>query len=214
MEPTQPTGAWKILREGNDRFVRGEPTHPHQDAARRNELEAGQQPRTVILGCSDSRVAPEILFDQGLGDVFIIRTAGHVLDPGVIGTIEYGTEVLGATLLMVLGHTSCGAVEATAGTLASGEQPPGYIGAVVDRIIPSVAQITRDGAGLPAEVDPDVLRTAHVRHTVAALTGYSTALREGVSDGRLSIIGVEYDLADGKVRLVEVQGDVGEQPEA
>ncbi|MCL2466729.1 MAG: carbonic anhydrase [Micrococcales bacterium] len=213
-----PLDAWTILREGNDRFVRGQPGHPCQDAARRRELQIAQHPHTVVLGCSDSRVAAEIIFDQGLGDVFVVRTAGHVLDTAVIGSIECGTEVLGAALVMVLGHDSCGAVAATAQTLATGEPPPGFPRTVVDKVIPSITQITSranaDGVGLPRELDAATLGTEHVRHTVAALSEFSEALRQGVDDGRLAIVGVEYDLVEGRARLVEVEGDVGERPTA
>ena len=214
---TTPAEAWARLRQGNDRFVRGEPAHPGQNAARRRELAAAQHPNTVILGCSDSRVAAEIVFDQGLGDIFVVRTAGHVIDTTVIGSIEFGTEVLGAALVVVLGHDSCGAVAATARTLATGEQPPGFIRAVVDKVLPSVAHITSraTAGGAPlSEFDVDTLRTEHVRHTAAALSGYSTALRQGVAEGRLAIVGAEYDLAEGSARLVEVLGEVGEQPGA
>jgi carbonic anhydrase len=210
-----PAEAWAALRAGNERFVRDEPAHPSQGAARRRELQAAQHPHTVILGCSDSRVAPEIVFDQGLGDVFVVRTAGHVLDSTVVGSIEYGVEVLGASLVVVLGHTSCGAVAATAQTLATGAQPPGFVRAVVDRVLPSVAGITSGGGGTvaTATIDPDTLRTAHVRHTVGTLQGWSAALGAAVREGRAAIVGAEYDLAEGSVRLVDAAGDVGEQPE-
>ncbi|WP_159794036.1 carbonic anhydrase [Puerhibacterium puerhi] len=212
--PARPTPAeaWAALRAGNDRFVRDEPAHPSQGADRRRELSAAQHPHTVIFGCSDSRVAAEIIFDQGLGDVFVVRTAGHVVDTTVLGSIEYGTEVLGAPLVVVLGHDSCGAVAATAHTLATGEQPPGFVRAVVDRVMPSVAAITAraDAGAREALFDPATLRTEHVRHTVAMLRGYSAALDQAVTEGRVAIVGVEYDLAEGSARLVEVAGDVGE----
>ena len=207
-----PVEAWAALRAGNDRFVRGEPARPSQDAGRRRELEAGQHPHTAVLGCSDSRVAPEIVFDQGLGDVFVVRTAGHVVEPTVLGSIEYATDVLGASLVVVLGHGSCGAVAAAAHTLATGEQPPGFIRDVVSRVIPSVTSVT-DGGGGPTAIDPDALRIAHVRHSVELLGGYSAALRAAVDEGRVAITGAEYDLASGGVRLVHVLGDVGEPPE-
>jgi carbonic anhydrase len=214
--PRTPAGSWAALRAGNDRFVRGEPAHPSQSVDRRRELEASQHPHTVIFGCSDSRVAAEIIFDQGLGDVFVVRTAGHVVDSTVIGSIEYGTELLGASLVVVLGHDKCGAIAATAHTLATGEQPPGFVRSVVDHVIPSVAGITARAKGAGAGVglyDPDTLRTAHVRHTVELLKGYSAALRERVEKGELAIVGVEYDLAEGNARLVEVAGEVGEAPQ-
>ncbi|WP_165350557.1 carbonic anhydrase [Xylanimonas protaetiae] len=213
-----PADSWAALRAGNDRFVAGEPEHPSQSVDRRRELAFSQHPHTVIFGCSDSRVAAEIIFDQGLGDVFVVRTAGHVVDTTVIGSIEYGTELLGASLVVVLGHDLCGAIAATAHTLATGEQPPGFVRAVVDKVIPSVADLTaaarRAGGGDDgtALYDPATLRTAHVRHTVDVLAGYSAALRERVEKGVLAIVGVEYDLAEGNARLVHVLGDVGEDP--
>ncbi|WP_418277645.1 carbonic anhydrase [Isoptericola jiangsuensis] len=207
-----PTEAWTALRSGNERFVRDEPEHPSQGAARRHELASGQNPHTVLFGCSDSRVAAEIIFDQGLGDLFVVRTAGHVVDTTVLGSIEYGVEVLGAPLLVVLGHDSCGAVGATAQTLRTGEQPPGFVRSVVDKVIPSVAGLADFSDGPDGTPFADRLRTMHVRHTVALLRGYSAALDAAVSAGRLAIVGVEYDLDDGSARLIEVAGDVGEQP--
>jgi carbonic anhydrase len=102
-----PAEAWSALRDGNDRFVRGAMEHPSQGIDHRASLSREQHPFAVIFGCSDSRVAAEIIFDQGLGDVFVVRTAGHVLDTTVIGSIEYGVELLGASLVVVLGHDSC-----------------------------------------------------------------------------------------------------------
>ncbi|MFE5549268.1 carbonic anhydrase, partial [Streptomyces sp. NPDC056534] len=112
MPRTSPAVALDALLAGNTRFVSGAPQHPNQDAARRTELAPGQDPFAVILGCSDSRLAAEIIFDQGLGDLFVVRTAGHVLGTEVLGSVEYATSVLGARLVVVLGHDSCGAVAA------------------------------------------------------------------------------------------------------
>ncbi|GAB3161303.1 beta-carbonic anhydrase CanB [Myceligenerans halotolerans] len=209
-----PEAAWKRLRTGNDRFVGGAPAHPSQDAIRRAELTAAQYPHTVIFGCSDSRVAAEIIFDQGLGDVFVVRTAGHVLDTTVIGSIEYGVNVLGASLVVVLGHDSCGAVAAAAHTLATGEQQGGFVRAVVDRVIPSIVSITSGAPGtdMGALSDPDVLRREHVKHTVGMLHGYSAGLASAVAEGRCAVVGVEYDLSDGAAQLIQVLGDVGEEP--
>lgn len=217
VENRTPADAWRALREGNDRFVQGTPEHPSQSVDRRRELARSQHPHTVIFGCSDSRVAAEIIFDQGLGDVFVVRTAGHVVDTTVIGSIEYGTELLGASLVVVLGHDLCGAIAATAHTLATGEQPPGFVRAVVDKVIPSIAGLTAaaratSGDDVTGLYDPATLRTAHVRHTVEMLRGYSAALRDRIEKGDLAIVGVEYDLAEGNARLVEVAGDVGEEP--
>lgn len=115
-----PAEAWERLRSGNERFVQGTAQHPDQDAARRATLGYRQHPFAVIFGCADSRVAAEIIFDQGLGDMFVVRTAGHVLDTTVIGSIEYGLDVLGTPLIVVLGHDHCGAVEAASDALRTG----------------------------------------------------------------------------------------------
>lgn len=213
--PLTPQDAWQRLRAGNDKFVRGEPAHPSQNAARRAELTAAQHPHTVIFGCSDSRVAAEIIFDQGLGDVFVVRTAGHVLDTTVIGSIEYGVNVLGASLVVVLGHDSCGAVAAAAHTLATGEQQGGFVRAVVDRVIPSIVNITSGdpGTDMAALSDPGVLRREHVKHTVGMLHGYSAGLASAVAEGRCAVVGVEYDLSDGAAQLIHVLGEVGEEPD-
>lgn len=127
LERLTPADAWSRLRSGNDRFMADAPDHPDQSAARRSELRGAQYPHTVIFGCSDSRVAAEIIFDQGLGDMFVVRTAGHVVDTTVIGSIEYGVDLLGSPLVVVLGHDSCGAVAAAANTLATGEQQNGFV---------------------------------------------------------------------------------------
>lgn len=205
-----PAESWAALRAGNARFVSDTPAHPSQGFDRRAELSVAQHPHAVIFGCSDSRVAAELIFDQGLGDVFVVRTAGHVLDTTVIGSIEYGVDVLGTSLVVVLGHDSCGAVGAAAHTLATGEQAEGFVRAVVDRVIPSIVGITSRGG----EIDADVLRREHVRHTVDMLHGYSAGLARAVAEGRCAIVGVEYALAEGAAALVEVIGDVGETPAA
>lgn len=206
-----PTQAWAALRSGNARFVKGEVAHPDQDASRRAELNDSQHPFAVIFGCSDSRVAAEIIFDQGLGDAFVVRTAGHVLDTTIIGSIEYGVDLLRTPLVVVLGHDRCGAVAAAVHTLETGEQATGFVRAVVDRVIPSIVNITSNGAGL-SKLDPDTLRREHVRHTVEMLHAYSAGLRTAIEEGRTAIVGVEYALADGHARLVDVIGEVGEQP--
>ncbi|GAA3797226.1 carbonic anhydrase [Cellulomonas soli] len=206
--PRTPAQAWAALRAGNDRFVRGEMEHPSQGIDRRAQLSAAQYPFAVIFGCSDSRVAAEIIFDQGLGDVFVVRTAGHVLDTTVIGSIEYGVEVLGASLVVVLGHDSCGAVAAATAALQHGELPRGFVRAVVDRVIPSIVSLHGpDGTGM-ATVDAATLGHEHVRHTVQMLQGYSMSLAEAIDQGRCAIVGLEYTLADGHVHLTEAIGDI------
>lgn len=225
-----PEQAWTALQDGNDRFVRGEMQHPSQDADHRAQVSAGQSPFAVLFGCSDSRVAAEIVFDQGLGDLFVVRTAGHVLDTTVIGSIEYGVDVLGASLVVVLGHDSCGAVGAAAEALATGRMPSGFVRAVVDRVIPSIVNLPEpgqgddaggqgDGSSSDAAVrgaeprpllppTPEVLGREHVRHTVRMLQSYSASVRESVQEGRCAVLGLEYALVEGKVRVVEAVGPV------
>ncbi|MGN6238267.1 MAG: carbonic anhydrase, partial [Cellulosimicrobium cellulans] len=157
-------------------------------------------------------VAAEIIFDQGLGDMFVVRTAGHVVDTTVLGSIEYGVDILSAPLVVVLGHDSCGAVGAAVETLTTGAQANGFVRAVVDRVIPSIAKITGAGNGSLENLDPAVLRREHVRNTVDMLHSYSAGLAAAVAEGRCAIVGVEYDFAEGRAHLVDVVGDVGEAP--
>ena len=215
--PTTPAQAWTALLEGNDRFVRGAMEHPSQDVERRATLSAAQEPFAVVFGCSDSRVAAEIVFDRGLGDLFVVRTAGHVVDTTVIGSIEYGVQVLGASLVVVLGHDSCGAVAAAADALATGRMPTGFVRAVVDRVIPSIVALPEpsdDGRPARAPMLPSAaaLGHEHVRHTVRMLQSYSAGLSDAVAEGRCAVVGLEYDLAVGRVRLVEAHGIEADVP--
>jgi len=207
--PLTPAQAWAALRDGNDRFVRGEMQHPSQSVDRRTEVSEGQDPFAVLFGCSDSRVAAEIIFDRGLGDLFVVRTAGHVLDTTVIGSIEYGVELLGTPLIVVLGHDSCGAVAAATTALHQGDLPSGFVRTVVDRVIPSIVGLVGGTENL-ASLDAAALGREHVRQTVRMLQGYSKSLAQAVEEGRCAIVGLEYALTDGRMRVVEVVGDIGE----
>jgi len=142
-----PAQAWQRLQGGNARFVADAMQHPSQGAAHRAALAREQHPYAVLFGCSDSRVAAEIIFDQGLGDLFVVRTAGHVLDTTVIGSIEYGVDILGAPLVVVLGHDHCGAVAAATEALLTSRMPTGFVRAVVDRVIPSLLTHAELAAG-------------------------------------------------------------------
>ena len=206
--PRTPAEAWAALVAGNERFVSGRMQHPSQDAAHRAELRENQRPFAVVFGCSDSRVAAEIVFDEGLGDVFVVRTAGHVIDTTVLGSIEYGVEVLGAPLVVVLGHDHCGAVTAAARALADGEMPHGLVRAVVDRVIPSIVALTASGRSA-ADLDVEELAHEHLVATARMLTDYSEALAHRIADGTCAVVAAGYTLADGAVRLVEAIGDVG-----
>ena len=138
MPNTNPVTAWKALKQGNERFVAGKPEHPSQSIEYRASLAGAQKPTAVLFGCADSRVAAEIIFDQGLGDMFVVRTAGHVIDGAVLGSIEYAVTVLKVPLIAVLGHDSCGAVQATLSALDDGAVPGGYVRDVVERVMPSI----------------------------------------------------------------------------
>ncbi len=205
MPNSNPISAWKALKEGNERFVAGEPLHPSQDVARRAALADGQKPTAVVFGCGDSRVAAEIIFDQGLGDMFVVRTAGHVIDAAVLGSIEFGVAVLDVPLIVVLGHDSCGAVKATLAALDEGVVPGGYVRDIVERVIPSILLGRRDGLSRVDEFE-----ARHVIETGAQLMARSTTIAEGVAAGTLAIVGATYHLADGRVGLRDHLGDIGE----
>jgi carbonic anhydrase len=205
MPNTSPETAWKALKEGNERFVAGEPQHPSQSIADRARLAASQQPSTVVFGCADSRVAAEIIFDQGLGDMFVVRTAGHVVDSAVLGSIEYAVTVLNVPLIVVLGHDSCGAVNATLSAIDDGVVPGGYVRDIVERITPSVLQGRH--AGLTRV---DEFETRHVNDTVTHLRVRSASIAERLAAGTVAIVGLTYHLADGRVVLRDYLGDIGE----
>lgn len=206
MPNTSPITAWKALKEGNGRFVAGRPEHPSQSIEHRAKLAEGQKPTAVVFGCGDSRVAAEIIFDQGLGDMFVVRTAGHVIDSAVLGSIEFGVTVLEVPLIVVLGHDSCGAVKATLAALDEGVLPGGYVRDVVERVTPSILLGRREGL-----TRVDEFEARHVAETGAQLLGRSTAIAERVAAGSLAIVGVTYHLADGRAVLRNQIGDVGEQ---
>ncbi|OBG28522.1 carbonic anhydrase [Mycobacterium sp. 852002-51057_SCH5723018] len=205
MPNATPVTAWKALKEGNERFVAGKPAHPNQSVDHRASLAAGQQPTAVIFGCADSRVAAELLFDQGLGDVFVVRTAGQAIDSAVLGSIEYAVTVLGVPLIVVLGHDSCGAVKAAVGAVDDGAIPGGFVRDVVERVAPSILLARRDGLSRVDEFE-----ARHVSETVAQLVARSSAISERVSAGTVALAGVTYHLADGRAALVDQVGDIGE----
>ncbi len=205
MPNTSPVTAWKALKEGNERFVAGKPEHPSQSIEHRASLAAEQKPTAVVFGCADSRVAAEIIFDQGLGDMFVVRTAGHVIDAAVLGSIEYAVAVLNVPLIVVLGHDSCGAVQATLTALDDGAVPGGYVRDVVERVTPSILVGRREGLRRVDEFE-----ARHVIETGTQLMARSTTISERVNAGKLAIVGLTYHLSDGKVVLREHLGDIGE----
>ncbi|NKX50453.1 carbonic anhydrase [Arthrobacter deserti] len=192
-----PAQAWQKLREGNERFVAGSSNHPNQDASRRNSLVSQQNPFAIIFGCADSRLAAEIIFDLGLGDAFVVRTAGQVIDDAVLGSLEYGVDVLKVPLIIILGHDSCGAVRAAKDTVDTGEMPKGFLRDLVERITPSVLAARRAGFE-----DVNDMVVEHVKQTAARLLDSSRAISAAVADGRTAVLGVAYSLAEGRAELV------------
>jgi carbonic anhydrase len=205
MSKTSPAQAWMALKQGNQRFVAGRPEHPSQSIEHRASLAVAQRPTAVLFGCADSRVAAEIIFDQGLGDMFVVRTAGQVIDSAVLGSIEYAVTVLDVPLIAVLGHDSCGAVQATLDALDEGQVPGGFVRDIVERVTPSIMLGRREGL-----TRVDEFETRHVIETGTQLLARSSAIAGRVERGELAIVGLTYRLADGRVTLRERLGDIGE----
>ncbi|GAA4836376.1 carbonic anhydrase [Garicola koreensis] len=198
-----PAEAWRLLQAGNDRFVSGDVAHPNQNAARRSSLTESQHPIAVIFGCSDSRLAAEIIFDVGLGDVFVVRTAGQVIDDAVLGSLEFSVDSLQVPLIVVLGHDSCGAVTAALESSTTGQLPAGYVRDLVERILPSVLAAQRDGADTVNETVVE-----HVKQTTERMIDQSRVLHDAVADGRTAVVGVTYRLAEGRADLVSQVGQL------
>ncbi|MFE2553543.1 carbonic anhydrase [Streptomyces sp. NPDC059355] len=196
-----PSDAFELLLAGNRRFTAGSSEHPNQDAARRTETAPAQRPFAVLFGCSDSRLAAEIIFDRGLGDLFVVRTAGHVAGPEVLGSIEYAVSVLDCPLVIVLGHDTCGAVAAARAALTDGVSATGYVRDVIERVTPSV--LAARAAGLTDEND---IIAEHIRHTVDLLLDRSRVIADQVTAGRTAVVGLSYRLADGSARVVTTHG--------
>jgi carbonic anhydrase len=184
-----PAEALRTLYEGNARFVDGKIMAPHRNLERLREVAPKQAPFAAFLGCADSRVPIEIVFDQGFGDLFVTRIAGNVADPSIIGSLEFGTLVLGARVLFVLGHTSCGAVAAT----MKGDPVPGQISTLYQHIRPAVKSA---GGDLSAAIVNNVKNQAEI------LSEASPVISALVKDGKLLVAGGVYDLSTGKVTPV------------
>jgi len=196
MEPNKVTAeeALKILMEGNERFVKGELNHPHLDDVRRNMLKDGQAPFGIVLACADSRVLPDIIFDQGLGDLFVIRVAGNVAKDKVLGSIEYAVEHLGTKLIFVLGHESCGAVTAA----LEPAQLEGHINKILDLIRPAV-HMARHQEG-------DLLENAIKNNAIMVKENISDSLpviNRAIKEKGVKVVSGYYSLSNGKVELLD-----------
>jgi len=183
----------KMLLDGNKQYAAGKLTHPNSTPQRRQQLVAGQHPLAIILSCSDSRVPPEIIFDQGLGDLFVVRVAGNVVDNLALGSIEYAAEHLGVPLIVVLGHEKCGAITAA---VEGGGKAPGHIEAVVKALRPAVEKV-KDKPGDKVE---NAIK-ANIELIVEQLKTSRPILAELVKDGKLMIVGARYDLDTGLVEI-------------
>ena len=185
------------LMAGNARYVADKATHPHLDPGYRQLVAGGQHPFATVLACADSRVAPELIFDQGLGDLFVVRVAGNVVDDAVLASIEYSVIHLGSTLVMALGHERCGAVKATIDALAghpSDDDRDTKIGALAALITPAVQAVP---ANAPDRLDAAVALNA--ANAAAEIFAGSRPLRSRVLAGKLKIVAARYDLDDGRV---------------
>ena len=195
-----PAQALSRLLAGNARFVRGQLTSPNAIAERRQDVAGGQKPFAILLTCADSRVPPEHVFDQSLGDLFVCRVAGNVLESRIVGSIEFAVASFQPPLVMVLGHERCGAVIDTIALLEKGQTAPGSIQAVVDAIAPVVRRTAR------GSLDPDaylgrVIR-ANARAVAAQLRDDSPIVRDAVAAGKLRVVAAEYSLSSGRVTLL------------
>ncbi len=192
---TEAGHALAELVAGNKRFVNSRPEHGHQVSAAA-AASGGQQPHAVVVGCIDSRVPLEAIFDQTFGSICVVRSGGHVADRAVLGSVAFAVAKLGVPLIMVLGHKRCGAVQATVEALRAGEHPTGDIGYLVDQLAPAVHAVGLD--------EPDVAEQAmrvHVGRTVRRMRDI-VGVSEAVAAGRVDVVGAVYDLDTGWVDLL------------
>jgi carbonic anhydrase len=191
------TGLERLIA-GNRRYAEGRSVHPGQDPERRAEVTEEQDPFAVVVGCSDSRVPPEILFDQGVGELFVIRTAGNILDEIGMGSVEYAVLHLGVRLVVVLGHSRCGAVGAALG----GEKPGGHLDSVIEALEETVSSVRGN-----ADDEHDAASRKNVLVTVERLRTQESSIRNLVEKEGLDIVGAYYDLETGMVEITTGKGD-------
>jgi carbonic anhydrase len=208
-EQRTPSDVWREMMRGNQRFVSGEPLHPRQDVEHREKLAEAQTPHAALFGCSDSRLAAEIIFDKGLGDLFVVRNAGQVLSDSVVGSLEYAVAVLNVPLILVLGHDECGAVKAAIDQAAPDAVTlPPHIQRLIAPISPAVARADRiDGVPDPSDVGRE-----HLRDTVAELLDSSELIGAAIAAGTLAVVGANYRLSEGRVIPDVILGRVDDTP--
>lgn len=202
-----PADPLERLQQGNARFASGHAAHPHESAARRHDTTAhGQHPFATVLACSDSRVPVELLFDQGIGDIFTIRVAGNVVATDETGSIEYAVEHLESPLVVVLGHRECGAVTA----VVKGAHEHGSIPALVGHITPAVDKVKSEHPDLAGEALVAAAVEQNVWHSIEDLFDHSEEVRERVGAGKLKLVGAVYDIDTARIRWL---GEHPRQPE-
>ncbi|GAA5197348.1 carbonic anhydrase [Microbacterium jejuense] len=203
-----PSKVWTEMLRGNARFVAGEPHHPRQDVDRRAETAAVQHPRAVLFGCSDSRLAAEIIFDKGLGDLFVVRNAGQVVGESIVASLEYAVAILEVPLIVVLAHDSCGAVRAAIdGTAIDAAPLPPHIWRLIAPIVPAARHVAAEtGATRSDDIDAELVGREHLRNTVADILRSSELISTAVAEGRVAIVGANYRLAEGTVVPVVTVG--------
>lgn len=205
-----PKEAWEQLVAGNTRFIAGEPAHPRQDVDHRDDLAAGQKPFATLFGCADSRLSAEIIFDLGLGDLFVVRNAGQTISQSVVGSLEYAVSNLGVHLILVLAHDDCGAIRIAMDSRLDDANPlPPNIRAITDAIQPAIDRVLLTNAtSNVSEIFIDDVGAEHLRDTIAELLSQSELVGDAVANGSLGIVGATYNLREGHVIPSIVFGDI------
>ena len=202
--PQTASEVWQALSSGNQNFIQGTPSHPRQDADLRRSVATAQKPFAALFGCSDSRLAAEMIFDVGLGDLFVVRNAGQVIAETILGSLEFAVEVLEVPLIMVLGHDDCGAIKATMDSAEGNLSLQGdFIHNLVNRILPSVMRGKELG-----ETSLEQLTARHVCDTIDELIERSEIIANAISNGKLAVVGANYRLDEGEVQLIAQRGAI------
>lgn len=202
--PQTAKEAWRVLVEGNQNFMDGSPAHPRQDVDVRRAIANKQRPFAALFGCSDSRLAAEMIFDVGLGDLFVVRNAGQVIAETILGSLEFAVEVLKVPLILVLGHDECGAVKAAMEAVDGKLEVQGeFIHNLVDRMMPTLERSRALG-----ETSIDEITARHVGDTIEELLERSKVISDAVKTGKLAVVGANYKLALGDVHMVVSHGEL------
>ena len=208
--PATPREAWSQLVAGNDRFITGHTAHPRQDVDRRDSLVGGQQPFAALFGCADSRISAELIFDVGLGDLFVVRNAGQTISQSTVGSLEYAVHRLGVHLIVVLAHDDCGAVREAIDSRRPNATPlPVNIRTITDTIQPAIDRVMLSVATTRIDdIDSDAVGEEHLRDTISELLTQSELVGEAVAQGSVGIVGATYKLREGRVTPSIVFGTI------